>query len=122
MLLLIAEIAMLVGGAYALFTGKLPQFLVGGKGEYKLEGGTARLIGLALMTPIPIAFVVTLGLALVSTFEEGSLVPTLIEAGIVIVIGLGVGFWIRSARTPAMASTSASDMASPGPGAPGAGR
>ena len=40
-MLLIIEIAMLIGGIYAIVSAKIPSFLVGG-GKYQIEGMTAR--------------------------------------------------------------------------------
>ena len=55
-MLLIVEIAMLIGGIYAIATAKVPGFLIGG-GKYQVEGTTARLFGVLLVLPLPIAFI-----------------------------------------------------------------
>ena len=54
-MLLIIEIAMLIGGIYAIITAKVPSFLVGG-GKYQVEGTVARLFGVLLILPLPVAF------------------------------------------------------------------
>jgi hypothetical protein len=43
-MLLIVEIAMLVGGIYTIVSAKVPSILVGG-GKYQVEGTAARLLG-----------------------------------------------------------------------------
>jgi hypothetical protein len=60
MCLLIIEILMAVAGAWALISGRLPSRLfkiLFGKGEYTAEPRQARLIGLLLVSPIPLSFV-----------------------------------------------------------------
>lgn len=67
-MLLIVEIAMLIGGIYAIVTAKVPSFLVGG-GKYQVEGTVARLFGILLILPLPVAFLSGIILALL--FGEG---------------------------------------------------
>ncbi len=82
-MLLILEIAMLVGGIWAIISGRVPSFLVGG-GKYQVEGLVARLIGVVLLLPIP---VVLLGAFAIGFFlgEDSSGYATLLE--IVVVAG-----------------------------------
>lgn len=54
-MLLILELGMLIGGIYAVATGKLPSFLIGG-GKYQVEGLKARLFGILFIIPLPVAF------------------------------------------------------------------
>ena len=54
-MLLVIEIAMLIGGIYAIVFAKVPSILVGG-GKYQVEGKTARWFGILLMLPLPISF------------------------------------------------------------------
>ncbi|MBW8012207.1 MAG: hypothetical protein FVQ83_13385 [Chloroflexi bacterium] len=57
MLTLILELAMLAGGIYAVFSGKMPAFLIGGS-KRRLNDTTARLIGGLLIMPFPFALFV----------------------------------------------------------------
>ena len=41
-------------GVFAIATGKLPSWIIGG-GKYVIEGSTVRLLGLLFLTPFPIA-------------------------------------------------------------------
>jgi cytochrome b561 len=84
--LLILEIAMLIGGIYALVTAKVPGFLVGG-GKVKIEGLPARLLGVLLILPMPTALVGGVLLALLLG-EEAYNYSALLEIGIVFGIAL----------------------------------
>ena len=77
MCLLIAEILMLVGGLYALVAGKVRLT----KNMY-LEGWRARVAGLFLAAPLPLAFLAGLLIALL--IAAGAL-PTSAESAAVIV-------------------------------------
>ncbi len=85
-MLLILEIAMLIGGIYALATGTVPAFLVGG-GKVKIEGLTARLLGVLLILPLPTAFVGGVLMALLLG-EEAANYAALLEIGVVFGIAL----------------------------------
>jgi len=85
-MLLIIEIAMLIGGIYAIVSAKVPSFLVGG-GKYQIEGMTARLFGVLLVLPLPIAFFGGVILILL-TGEEGTFYATMLEIGTVFVVSL----------------------------------
>lgn len=54
-MLLIIELAMLAGGIWAIFTGKIPSSLVGGK-KHQVKGTMARVLGLLFILPLPVAF------------------------------------------------------------------
>lgn len=56
-MLFIVEIIMLGSGIWALVTGKLPSFVFGKK--YRIEGVGARIIGVILMTPLPLTLIVS---------------------------------------------------------------
>ena len=85
-MLLIVEIAMLIGGIWAIVAGKVPSFLVGG-GKYQVEGIVARLFGVLLILPLPVAFLGAVVLALL--FGEDSIgYAALLE--IVTVLGVAV--------------------------------
>lgn len=67
MCLLFVELLLLVAGIVALISGKLPEGLfrlLFGKGEYLLPPNQARLYGLLLASPLPVALLVTLLLVL----------------------------------------------------------
>ncbi|MFN2235760.1 MAG: hypothetical protein ACK2U1_16160 [Anaerolineales bacterium] len=85
-MLLVVEIAMLIGGIVAIVTAKVPGFLVGG-GKYQVEGATARLFGVLLLLPLPIAFFGALILALLFG-EEGAGYATILE--LVTVVGIAI--------------------------------
>lgn len=54
-MLLLIELLMLVAGLWGLLTGRFPQLLLGG-GKYQIEGTNARLLGLLLISPLPLSF------------------------------------------------------------------
>jgi len=95
------EIGMLLGGAYALIAGKLPLLLVGGR-QYKVEGIPARLIGLLLMTPIPLAFFGGIVLAFLFDQTTYAIVATIGEIGLVLVVAISAVIAVRMARKPAL--------------------
>jgi hypothetical protein len=83
---LIIEIAMFIGGIWALVKGEVPSFLVGG-GKYKVEGTNARVFGLLLILPLPIAFLGGLILGLLFG-QDGVEYATILE--LVAVIGIAI--------------------------------
>jgi len=85
-MLLIVEIAMLIGGIYAIATARVPGFLIGG-GKYQVEGTTARLFGVLLILPLPIAFIGGFILALLFG-EEGTGYAVILE--LVTVFGVAI--------------------------------
>jgi hypothetical protein len=93
-MLLVIELIMLVGGIYVLFTAKVPSILVGGR-DFQLEGANARLVGLMLILPLPLAL---LGGFLLAVFlgETGVVYASLLEALIVLTIGLIAILMVRS--------------------------
>ena len=54
-MLLIIEIAMLIGGVYAIVSGKVPATLIGG-GSYQVTESVARIFGVLWVFPLPIVF------------------------------------------------------------------
>ena len=67
MCLTIIEILFFISGAWLLITGKIPTKLfqvMFGKGDYRLSPLHARLFGLLLASPLPLAFGVSFLLAL----------------------------------------------------------
>ncbi len=85
-MLLIVEIAMFVGGIYAIVSAKVPSFLVGG-GQYQVEGMVARLFGVLLILPLPVAFLGAILLALLFG-EEGTGYAVILE--LVTVLGVAI--------------------------------
>ncbi len=88
MCLLIVEILMLIAGLWALITGKLPEKLfkvLFGKGNYQAEPKQARLLGLLLASPLPLAFLSGLILALLFG-AEGAQFAGLVEILIIIIV------------------------------------
>jgi hypothetical protein len=103
MCLLIVEIAMLIAGIMALVTGKLPSGLfrvLFGKGEYRTEAGKARLFGLLLAAPLPLAFLGGVVIALLFG-EEGSPYATTFELLVLVVVGFAASVIARRMRQPA---------------------
>jgi len=84
--LLILEIAMFIGGLLALIKGEVPSFLVGG-GKYKVEGTVARVFGVLLLLPLPIAFLGAIVLILLFG-KDGESFAAIIE--LVAVIGVSI--------------------------------
>lgn len=88
MCLLIVEILMAVTGAWALISGKLPSRLfkiLFGKGEYAAEPRQTRLIGLLLVSPIPLSVVGSLLLGILFA-ADGVAYAAILEFFIVIAV------------------------------------
>jgi hypothetical protein len=85
-MLFILEIAMLIGGIYSIFSAKVPTFLFGG-GKYQVEGTVARLFGVLLILPIPLAFLGGIILVLLG-IDNSALYTTILE--LVIVFGIAI--------------------------------
>lgn len=85
-MLLFIEIAMLLGGLYAIVSGKVPGILIGG-GNYQVNNSTARLFGVLWVLPLPVVF---LGAILLSIFfgDEGVAYAGILE--LVTVLGVAV--------------------------------
>jgi len=74
---LIAEILMLIGGLYALIAGKVKLTK-----NLRLDGWRARVAGLILVAPMPLAFLIGILLALL--VEAGTLSRSILDyAGII---------------------------------------
>jgi hypothetical protein len=85
-MLLIIELAFFGFGIYAIITGKMPSFLFGG-GKYKAEGTTVRLLGLLLLTPLPVAFLIGMVIVLLN-LNEPTTFAALFEFLFVMIISL----------------------------------
>jgi len=94
------EIVFLIAGVYALFTAKLPSWIVG-KG-YKAEGTPIRLLGMFMAALLPGVFCAGMALGLVSAVMEfDPTVPAvLLEIGSVIIAAIIVSVLIRRLRQP----------------------
>lgn len=77
MILIIIEVVLFFSGLWALVTGKLPAIVLGTK--YSIEGMGARIVGLLITLPLPVAFMAGLVLAVLLGPEKGSGLGTLIE-------------------------------------------
>lgn len=86
-MLLALEIAFLLGGLYAIFTGKLPGGFLFGGGKYTAEGPAARWLGALLLLPLPLAFAVGFILALL--LGEGA-TPYIWIAELLIIISIAI--------------------------------
>ncbi|MCJ7583027.1 MAG: hypothetical protein MUP98_21120 [Candidatus Aminicenantes bacterium] len=93
-MLLILEIAMLLGGLWALIKGEVPSFLVGG-GKYKVEGNIARIIGILLLLPLPISFAGAMILVLIFGID-GEGYAVIFEIVTVIIISIIALVLVRS--------------------------
>ncbi len=91
--MLIIEIAMLAGGLYSIITAKVPSFLIGGS-KYRVEGQTARLFGVLLILPLPVAILGALILTLLFG-EKGRGYSIILELVTVFVIAILASVLIR---------------------------
>ena len=103
MCLLILEVLMFISGLVALITGKLPASLfklLFGKGEYQADSTSARLFGILLMSPLPLALLA--GLVLGVLFGADATGYAAI-AELVIVVGVAIiaAVMARRFRQPA---------------------
>ena len=95
---LIIEIILLIGGAYMLFTGKVPEILIGNPG-YKVESGTARALGVLLMAPLPVAIVASILLSM-QYGSQGTAYATILEVALVVLTLIAAAVLIRVVREP----------------------
>ncbi|MCI0397018.1 MAG: hypothetical protein L0332_10335 [Chloroflexi bacterium] len=106
MCLLIVEILLFIAGILALITGKLPDKLfklLFGKGEYHVEPPRARLFGLLLASPLPIAF--TAGVILGLLFgQEGAGYASYLEFIILIAVCIAAIIIARRLRQKPVSS------------------
>lgn len=99
-MILVIEIAFLIAGLYALFTAKMPAWIVG-KG-YKAEGGKVRILGGLMAALLPGVFCLgfTLGLAGgFSGFDPTGWI-TGMEIVTVIIVAIIVTLVLRNIRVP----------------------
>lgn len=99
-MILVIEIAFLIAGLYALFTAKMPSWIVG-KG-YKAEGNKVRMIGglMAALLPGVLCLGFTLGFASAFANFDPTGWATGIEIVVVILVAIAVTLMIRNVREP----------------------
>lgn len=97
-MLLIVEIIFIVTGIWAIATAKLPAFLFGG-GQYKAEGAGVRGVGLLLLTPLPLTFILTIILYVIFG-ERATTYGAILEFFIVIGVAAGAAIAFRRIRQP----------------------
>jgi len=99
-MILVIEIAFLIAGLYALFTAKMPSWIVG-KG-YKAEGGNVRILGGLMAAMLPGIFCLGFTIGMVggiSGFDPTGWV-TVMEIGTVIIAAIIVTLVLRNIRVP----------------------
>jgi hypothetical protein len=99
-MILVIEIAFLVAGLYALFTAKMPSWIVG-RG-FKAEGNNVRLIGglMAVLLPGVLCMGFTLGFVGAYANFDPTGWATGIEIVVVIVVAIIVTVALRKIRVP----------------------
>jgi chromate transport protein ChrA len=99
-MILIIEILFLLAGLYALFTAKMPSWIVG-KG-YKAEGNQVRLIGGLMAALLPGVLCLGFTLGFVGAFAEFDPTGwiTFVEIAIVILVAIIVTVMLRKVRVP----------------------
>ncbi len=102
MCLTIIEILFLVAGVWLLFSGKIPSkyfSILFGKGDYVLSSGKTRLLGLLLLSPLPLVLFVSFTLALFLG-DKATTPATIFEIVYdLVVIGIAI-FVARKIRQP----------------------
>jgi hypothetical protein len=97
-MILAIEIVFLIAGLYALFTAKMPSWIIG-KG-YKAEGGSVRLLGalMAALLPGVTCMGFTAGFAGAFMNFDPTVWVTVLEIFIVIVVAVIVTISLRNIR------------------------
>jgi hypothetical protein len=97
-MILAVEIAFLIAGLYALFTAKMPSWIVG-KG-YKAEGNKVRVLGALMVALLPSVLCMGILLGLVSAVASFNVTAwaAILEIGIVIVVAIIVAIVLRNIR------------------------
>ncbi len=104
-MLFIIEIVMLIAGIWAIATGKMPGVLFGG-GQYKIEGSAVRLLGLLLLTPIPLVIAGGIFLTLLLDEQSAVLYGTWLELVVVLAVGIAATIIVRFIRKPIVTNAS----------------
>jgi len=99
-MIFIIEVAFLIAGLYALFTAKMPSWIVG-KG-YKAEGNKVRMIGALMAILLPGALCMGFTIGIIGGFADFD--PTLwvgvLEFITVIAVAIIVTLVLRNIRVP----------------------
>lgn len=99
-MILILEIAFLIAGVYAIFTAKMPSWIVG-KG-YKAEGNSVRLLGILMAAVLPVVFCGSFTIGVVAGMNNTD--PTFLAVGFeiasVILVAIVVTVILRRVRQP----------------------
>ncbi len=95
-MLLAVELLFLGAGIFAVIAGRLPEWFVG-KGYYA-EGPLVRVLGGAMILPLPIAFCAGFMLALIDTNLAS--MATIIEIVLILGVAIGVVITLRKIRKP----------------------
>ena len=97
-MILAIEIAFLIAGLYALFTAKMPSWIVG-KG-YKAEGNKVRVLGALMVALLPgvLCMGVVLGLVSAVANFDATVWAVILEIGIVVVVAIIVAIVLRNIR------------------------
>lgn len=91
------EILMTLAGAYALISGRIPEWIVG-KG-YRIQGWPARGLGLLMMSSIPLS-IFAMAILIFMEVPNAEDLGFLIEVSIVLIIALTAAINIRRIREP----------------------
>jgi hypothetical protein len=99
-----AEVALLIIGLYALIAGKLP---TNNKARHVVQGWPARVIGIICLLPIPLAFLVCMGVAMLLVAQGQVVTPdsffwvgTAIEGSMIVLCLVVVAVLSHVYRTP----------------------
>src|SRR5262245_23118305 len=92
-MIFIIEIILFFAGIWTIFNAKLPLFISGP--QYQVEGANARLLGLILLLPLPIAFIANFILSLF--LDKGTALGSaiLVEILVVIVVLVTIRILVR---------------------------
>lgn len=110
---IILEIAMFVGGIYALATAKVPTIVIGGP-KYQVEGPRARIVGALLLFPLPLAFMSGVALGLFFG-EEAQVVVPVIDVLIILAFSVAALIVAYASRQPRLTTDSSGEMSKPCP-------
>ena len=103
-MLIVIEMVMLLAGVWALVTAKIPSWVLGGK-KYEVEGRGARLAGLFLILPLPMAFTGGIVLGLLAG-NDANLYAAALEWLLVLGAGMAAVIVSRITRRPAPVESS----------------
>jgi hypothetical protein len=91
------DILLVVFGIWAIISGKLPSWLIGG-GKYKIEGHGVRFLGIFLLLVFPLRIII--GRLLVLSGNDGFFLITSVDLAVLIVTILIANIVVRRIRRP----------------------